>query len=112
MTQTNYYKMFKAYDVRGTYPELNEAVYYWVGFAFVKIILEPEKLPLQVAIARDTRFTSPMLYRALYNGLKDAGAEPVSLGLGSTDFLYAACQHFACQESWLQLVTTPKTTMA
>jgi len=108
MTQTNYYKMFKAYDVRGTYPELNEAVYYWVGFAFVKTILEPEKLPLQVAIARDTRFTSPMFYRALYNGLKDAGAEPISLGLGSTDFLYAACQRFACPGIMVTASHNPK----
>ena len=108
MSSTNYSKMFKAYDVRGTYPELNEAVYYWTGFAFVKTILEPEGLPLQVAIARDIRFTSPMFYRALYNGLKDAGAEPISLGLGSTDFLYASCQRFACPGIMVTASHNPK----
>ncbi len=89
-----YYKMFKAYDIRGTFPDLNEAVYYWTGFAFVDLLLRPENLPLQVVIVRDTRFTSPNFYSALYNGLKAAGAKPIALGLGSTDFFYAACQYF------------------
>lgn len=89
-----YYKMFKAYDVRGTFPEINEGVYYWTGYAFVKLLLQPENLSLKVNLVRDCRFTSPSFYKALYNGIKDAGGEPVALGLGSTDFLYAACQKF------------------
>jgi phosphomannomutase len=89
-----YSKMFKAYDVRGTFPEINEGVYYWTGYAFVKLILQPENLPLKVNLVRDSRYTSPAFYKALYNGIKDAGGEPVALGLGSTDFLYAACQTF------------------
>ncbi len=90
-----YHKMFKAYDIRGTYPEINEGIYYWTGYAFVRLLLEPENLPLKVNLVRDIRFTSPNFYKALYNGIKDAGGEPIALGLGSTDFLYAACQKFA-----------------
>jgi phosphomannomutase len=92
LIMTDYSKLFKAYDIRGTYPEINEKVYYWAGRGLVEAILKPQDLPLRVNIMHDCRLTSPTLYAALNKGILEAGAEPVSLGLGTTDLLYAACQ--------------------
>ncbi len=89
---SNYSKMFKAYDIRGTYPELNEKVYYWAGFGIVKEVLIPEGLPTRVNLVHDARYTSAKFFKALYNGIKDAGGQPVALGLGTTDFMYASTQ--------------------
>lgn len=89
-----YYQMFRAYDLRWTVPELNKEVYYWSGFALVQEILKKEGLPLQVCVMRDARETSFGFYNAFCRGLKDAGGEYISLGLGSTDMLYAATQLF------------------
>lgn len=90
----DYSKLFKAYDMRGTTPDLTAEVYYLAGKALVEKILIPEKLPLKINLFRDTRLSSPDFYKALYNGLIDAGAEVVALGLGTTDMMYAACQLF------------------
>ncbi|MEM1312645.1 MAG: hypothetical protein AAGF07_04240 [Patescibacteria group bacterium] len=86
----NYYNLFKAYDIRGTYPEIDSKVYYWAGYGLVEKILKPESLPLTVNICHDCRYTSPEFYKAFYNGVKNAGGEPVALGLASTDFMYAS----------------------
>lgn len=88
----DYSKLFKAYDIRGTFPLINSAIYYWSGYALVETILKPENLPLIVNVMRDCRYTSPEFYQALCAGIKAAGGEPVLLGLGATDMLYAACQ--------------------
>lgn len=90
----DYSKLFKAYDMRGTTPDLTAEVYYLAGKALVEKILIPEKLLLKVNLFRDTRLSSPDFYKALYNGLVEAGAEVVLLGLGTTDMMYAACQLF------------------
>jgi phosphomannomutase len=86
----NYYNLFKAYDIRGTYPEIDAKIYYWAGYGLVEKILKPEGLPLKVNICHDCRYTSPEFYKAFYNGVKNAGGEPFALGLASTDFMYAA----------------------
>jgi len=88
---SNYESMFKAYDIRGTVPELDEKVYYWAGRALVDVILKPDHLPLTVNLVRDARASSPAFYKALYYGLVDGGATVRPLGLGSTDTMYAAC---------------------
>lgn len=105
---SKYLKLFKAYDVRGTYPEINEDVYYWSGLGLVKEILKPENLPLQVNIFRDCRNTSPDFYRAFCNGVKDGGGIPVTMGLGSTDFMYAACQLFNTPGAMITASHNPK----
>ena len=91
-----YFDLFKSYDVRGTYPKINSTVTYWVGYAFVKEILEKENLKKEVIVMRDCRLSSPELYKSLYNGIKDAGGVPLALGLASSDMLYAATQVLDC----------------
>ena len=88
----DYSKFFKAYDVRGTVPELTAEVFYWTGYAIITEVLIPENLPLTVNLMRDCRYSSLEFYTAMYWGIKDAGGNPQALGLGSSDMMYASCQ--------------------
>ncbi len=78
--------LFKAYDVRGIYPdELNPEVAYLIGRAFVTYLK-----PRHVAVGRDMRVSSPALASALIDGIRDEGADVCDIGLVSTDSLYFA----------------------
>ena len=87
---TNYSNFFKAYDIRGTVPDLTAELFYWAGFGLVETVLEPENLPLQVNITHDARYSSPEFYKALCKGINDAGGDALPLGVGSTDVAYAS----------------------
>ncbi len=79
--------VFKAYDIRGIYPEqLNEEAGYAIGRAFVTF-LHVDK----VIVGRDMRLSGPQLFDALTRGLIDQGAEVIDIGLVSTDQFYYAC---------------------
>ncbi len=78
--------LFKAYDVRGVYPdELNPEIAYSIGRAFVTYVK-----PREVAVGRDMRLSSPLLASALIDGMRDEGANVCDIGLVSTDSLYFA----------------------
>ena len=78
--------IFKAYDVRGLYPEqLDEEVATRIGHAFARFT-GSEK----VVVGRDMRTSSPTLAEAFGRGLGAAGASMVDLGEVSTDALYYA----------------------
>jgi phosphomannomutase len=78
--------IFKAYDVRGTYPdEIDEDAARRVGAALARFTEAPK-----VAVGRDMRTSSEELARAFAEGASGAGAEVVDLGLVSTDGLYFA----------------------
>jgi len=78
--------IFKAYDVRGTYPEqLNAEVAYQIGAALVGYLR-----PKSVAVGRDMRVSSPELFEHLARGINDSGVDVIDLGLISTDSLYFA----------------------
>jgi phosphomannomutase len=85
---------FKAYDVRGEYPLLDENIFYWIGRGLVETILVPDSEPTEVAVLHDARLAGPSCAQALMNGIQDAGGTPRFFGTGSTDMLYAACQRF------------------
>jgi phosphomannomutase len=81
--------IFKAYDVRGTYPDqLDEAVTRAVGAAFATFAKAT-----RVCIARDMRPSGATLSSAFADGARSRGTEVVDLGMGSTDFLYFASGH-------------------
>lgn len=82
-------QFFKAYDLRGTTPHLSIEVYYWSGFGLVETILKPQNLALSVILVRDCRLTSPDFYDAFAKGICDAGGSIISLGIGTTDLMYA-----------------------
>ena len=79
-------RIFKAYDVRGVYPdELDEDVARRIGAAFTRFVDAP-----RVAVGRDMRTSSPALAAAFFEGVGAAGATVVDLGLVSTDACYFA----------------------
>ena len=78
--------IFKAYDVRGTYPDqIDERVAEAVGSAFATFAKSS-----RVVIARDMRSSGVSLSEAFARGVRAVGVEVVDLGLASTDFLYFA----------------------
>jgi phosphomannomutase len=78
--------IFKAYDVRGTYPdEIDEDAARRVGAALARFTEAPK-----LAVGRDMRISSEELARAFAEGASGAGAAVVDLGLVSTDGLYFA----------------------
>ena len=79
--------VFKAYDIRGIYPEqLNEDVARVIGRAFITFLQVPE-----VVVGRDMRLSSPAVFAALVEGLTQQGADVVDVGMVSTDQYYYAC---------------------
>ena len=81
----------KAYDVRGTVPDqLNDAIAHAFGAAFVQVLRERGEDARRVVVAHDMRESSPVLSEAFMDGARQAGADVVAAGLGSTDLLYYA----------------------
>ncbi len=75
---------FKAYDIRGKVPsELNTEVAYKVGRAFVSY-----HGCKKVVIGRDVRESSEEIAAALAEGIVQAGADVVDLGLCGTEMIY------------------------
>jgi phosphomannomutase len=76
--------IFKAYDVRGTYPdEIDEAAARAIGAAFVTY-LEAKT----IGVGRDMRLSSPGLAAAIIDGATAQGADVVDFGMIPTDMLY------------------------
>jgi len=76
--------IFKAYDIRGIYPnELNDDVAYLIGKAFVRYLN-----PRMVVIGRDMRLSSDALFKSLARGITEAGADAIDIGLCTSDALY------------------------
>src|SRR5918998_5014452 len=83
--------IFKAYDIRGVYPEsLDEGVATDIGRAFVKHL---DLSGSRVVVARDMRISGEALEKAFIQGVTQAGADVLDLGLVSTDALYFAVGH-------------------
>jgi phosphomannomutase len=79
-------KVFKAYDIRGIYPdELDEAGAYAIGRAYVD-----EFEPRQIAVGRDMRLSSPSMAEAVIRGAAESGADVLDLGLVGTEMTYFA----------------------
>ena len=99
-------KIFKAYDVRATYPNpLNEEAAWKVGHATGQYLLrsrqsaKPEnrvKMENTVAIGRDMRPHSPELAKSLSDGLRSTGLSVIDVGMIDTSFMYFAINHLDC----------------
>ncbi len=78
--------VFKAYDVRGIYPDdLDEEGAYAIGRAYVE-----QFEPRRIAVGRDMRLSAPSMARAAMEGAADAGADVVDIGMVGTEMLYCA----------------------
>jgi phosphomannomutase len=83
-------KIFKAYDVRGVYPdELDEATAERIGAAFVTFVGSD-----RIVLGRDMRVSSPALAGAFARGATSTGAAVLDVGEVSTDALYFASGRF------------------
>lgn len=83
-------KIFKAYDIRGVYPEeLDEILAYYIGRA-IALELKPEK----ILIGRDVRQMAPQIQTAIVRGIADFGVKISDMGLITTDMLYFASGYF------------------
>jgi phosphomannomutase len=78
--------VFKAYDVRGLYPEeISEALFRQLGRAFVAFLG-----PGRFAVTRDMRLSSPSLSEAFIEGAVAQGGHVIDYGLTGTDQMYFA----------------------
>ena len=80
---------FKAYDIRGQLgTELDENIAYRIGRAYAEFLK-----PKNVVLGGDIRLTSAALKAALSDGIRDAGADVIDIGLVGTEELYFATSH-------------------
>jgi phosphomannomutase len=78
--------IFKAYDVRGTYPdEIHEEGARAIGAAFVTYLNAA-----RIGVGRDMRLSSPALAAAFIGGAVAQGIDVVDYGMIATDMLYFA----------------------
>src|SRR3954453_19831582 len=93
-------KIFKAYDVRATYPNpLNEEMAWKVGHATAQYLKrnrasiakdQQVKNENTIAVGRDMRPSSPDLARALSDGIRSVGFNVIDVGMIDTSFMYFA----------------------
>lgn len=87
--------IFKAYDIRGVYPDqLDENLAYKIGRAYASLLQKenPDK-KLRIGVGHDMRLSSPQLTKALIEGLVHQGVDVVDMGLVSTPTFYFAVVH-------------------
>ena len=96
-------KIFKAYDVRATYPNpLNEEMAWKVGHATAQYLKRSRqtlaadqkvKRENTLIVGRDMRPSSPDLAKALADGIRSVGMDVIDVGMIDTSFIYFAINH-------------------
>ncbi len=97
-------KVFKAYDVRATYPSpLNELVAWRIGYGAARWLTERAQKDgndhprmRHIVVGRDMRKSSPELAAALKQGIRDFGATVIDVGMVDTPMTYFAINHLRC----------------
>lgn len=93
--------VFKAYDIRGIYPEpLNEKNAWQIGFGCAQFLLaealkagRTDEGARTIVVGRDMRKSSPSLVSSLKEGISAGGAAAVDVGMVDTPFTYFAANH-------------------
>ena len=86
---------FKAYDIRGIYPQdFNKETVYKIG-AFLPGLLGADF----VVVGRDVRVSSPEIFQALSEGITDVGCDVWDIGLATTPMVYFSTVHFKAEAS-------------
>lgn len=96
--------VFKAYDVRGTYPQpLNEDLAYKIGYATAQFLQASlrgvERGDLEagrIVVGRDMRKSSPSMSGAFIEGARAAGSPVIDIGMIDTSQIYFAVNHVKC----------------
>lgn len=82
-------KAFKAYDVRGVYPqEVNEELAYRMGRIFSAMFAAET-----VVVGHDIRLSGRALVAALTEGLRHGGTKVIDIGECGTEMIYFATAH-------------------
>lgn len=99
-------KLFKAYDVRATYPNpLNEEAAWKIGHATGQYLKRsrqgiPDSQRVRqentVVVGRDMRLSSPDLSRSLMDGLRSTGMDVLDIGMVDTPMVYYAINAEDC----------------
>ena len=97
-------RVFKAYDIRGTYPDLLTDQMAWqIGFGASQYLIETaaadgDTTPMMrnIVVGRDMRQSSPTLVERLIRGITDQGGHVIDVGLCDTPLIYFAVNHFDC----------------
>lgn len=83
--------IFKAYDVRGIYPdEINEEAVYKIAQSYCKVF----KPKGPIVLGKDVRLSSPSLWQSAAKGITNAGFDVIDIGTISTDMLYFAVANY------------------
>lgn len=84
--------IFKAYDIRGLYPEdINEEAAFSIAKAFVEFLRNKGELNGQpIIIGRDARNSSDSLYESVSEGLISEKVDVIDIGAVSTTLFYWA----------------------
>jgi phosphomannomutase len=84
--------IFKAYDVRGIYPDqMDEELAYRLGRGFARVLSDLQDAPveeLRVALGRDMRLSAPAMAAAYTRGISDEGADVLDIGMVGTEMVY------------------------
>jgi phosphomannomutase len=97
-------RVFKAYDIRGTYPDLLTDHMAWqIGCGVAKYLLDDaagagETTPMMknILVGRDMRTSSPKLSDELIRGITTCGGSVIDLGMVDTSMMYFAINHLDC----------------
>jgi phosphomannomutase len=97
-------KVFKAYDVRATYPKpLNEKLAWQIGYGSAQYLTEQaaetghdDPMMRHIVVGHDMRKSSPALSESLKQGIRDFGAHVIDVGMVDTPFIYFAINHLGC----------------
>jgi phosphomannomutase len=84
--------IFKAYDIRGTYPDQIDArIAFKIGAAMVRFLSAK-----RLVVGRDMRTMAPEIQDAVINGMLSQGCDVVDIGLASTPMAYYAIGKLPC----------------
>ena len=97
-------KVFKAYDIRSTYPKpLNEKLSWQIGYASGQHLTAvasdegfDDPMMRHLVVGRDMRQSGPALCDALKRGIKAAGTHVIDVGLVDTPLIYFAINYLSC----------------
>jgi len=96
--------VFKAYDIRGVYPDpLDELVVWRVGFGAASMLRDEadvagrtQPMMQSIVVGHDMRTSSPSLTESLAEGMTQQGAGVLDIGLVDTPFVYFAINYLDC----------------
>lgn len=84
--------IFKAYDIRGTYPDqIDATTAFKIGAAMVRFLTAK-----RLVVGRDMRTMAPEIQDAVIEGMMSQGCDVVDIGLASTPMVYYGIGKIAC----------------